>query len=158
MHNPEIEEACQHIETQFDEHTYQKTTFARLESNILFHLELPLMHKETRLFKSEFNSSALILYRWVRFKLNPVFEDMPEEISSYYNKLPGYNLKIVYKPEEMLYSMKINYIDSKSAGTMWHVHSSIALLEDQKLYFYHMTSRDMPRGMTQRSTFCKPSL
>ena len=36
----------------------------------------------------------------VRFKLNPVFEDMPEEISSYYNKLPGYNLKIVYKPEE----------------------------------------------------------
>ena len=157
VHNPEIEEACQHIETQFDEHTYQRTTFARLESNILFHLELPLMHKETRLFKSEFNSSALILYRWVRFKLNPVFEDMPEEISSYYNKLPGYNLKIVYKPEEMLYSMKINYIDSKSAGTMWHVHSSIALLEDQKLYFYHMTSRDMPRGMTQRSTFCKPS-
>ncbi len=157
VHNPEIEEACKHIETQFDEHTYQRTTFARLESNILFHLELPLMHKETRLFKSEFNSSALILYRWVRFKLNPVFEDMPEEISSYYNKLPGYNLKIVYKPEEMLYSMKINYIDSKSAGTMWHVHSSIALLEDQKLYFYHMTSRDMPRGMTQRSTFCKPS-
>lgn len=85
------------------------------------------------------------------------FEDMPEEISAYHNRLPGYGLTISYEPDKMSYSMKIQYIDCKSAGTLWHVHSSVALMEDGRLHFYHMTSRDMPRGAAHRSTFCKPS-
>jgi len=157
VHNPEIEEACRNIEIPPDERTYQKTTLSRLESNILFHLELPLLHKETRLFKSEFNSAATILYRWARFKLNPVFEDMPEELSSYHGKLPGYSLQILYEPDKMHYSMKINYIDSRLPGTLWHIHSLITRFDDGLLHFYHMTSRDMPREVAGRLTFCKPS-
>lgn len=157
VHDERIEEVCRNIQMPPDEHTYQKTTFARLESNILFHLELPLLHKETRMLKSEFNSASSILYRWARFKLNPVFEDMPEELSKYCNKLPGYSLQIVYEPEKLHYSMKICYIDSKSVGTLWHIHSSVALLDDGQLYFYHMTSRDMPRDRAGHSTFSKPS-
>ena len=157
VQNPEIAAACSNIEMPLDEHIYHKTTFARLESNILFHIELPLLHKETRLLKSEFNNAVSILYKWARFKCNPVFEDIPEELSSYNNKLPGYSLIISYMPENMSYTMKIQYIDCKSAGTLWHVHSSVALLDDGRLHFYHMTSRDMPRGSANRSTFCKPS-
>lgn len=157
VHNEKIEEICNNIQIPIDEHIYQKPKLARLESNILFHLELPILHKETRLLKSEFNNASTILYKWARFKLNPVFEDMPEDMSSYYNKLPGYSIKIVYEPEKMHYCMKICYIDSKCVGTLWHIHSSIALFNDGRLYFYHMTSRDMPRGGAGHYTFCKPS-
>ena len=157
VQDQEVAEACRHIEMPLDGHIYHKPAFARLESNILFHIELPLLHKETRLLKSEFNNAVTILYKWARFKCNPVFEDIPEELCSYHNRLPGYNLTISYIPEQMSYSMKIQYIDSKSAGTLWHVHSSVALMDDGQLHFYHMTSRDMPRGAAHRSTFCKPS-
>ncbi len=157
MQDQEIAEACRHIEMPIDGRIYHKPAFARLESNILFHIELPLLHKETRLLKSEFNNAVTILYKWARFKCNPVFEDIPEELSSYHNRLPGYNITISYIPEQMSYSMKIQYIDCKSAGTLWHVHSSVALMDDGRLHFYHMTSRDMPRGSANRSTFCKPS-
>lgn len=157
VHNSEIQKICRQIEAPHEEHTYQKTTFSRLESNILFHLELPLLHKETRKLQSEFNNASSILYKWARFKINPVFEDMPEEISAYNNKLPGYQLKIEYEPEKYLFNMKMHYIDSKAIGTLWHVHSSIALLDDNRLHFYHMTSRDIPKGVTHHSTFCKPS-
>ncbi|MCX4327328.1 MAG: hypothetical protein OSJ45_08530 [Lachnospiraceae bacterium] len=157
VQDQEIAEACRHIEMPIDGRIYHKPAFARLESNILFHIELPLLHKETRLLKSEFNNAVTILYKWARFKCNPVFEDIPEELSSYHNRLPGYNLTISYIPEQMSYSMKIQYIDCKSAGTLWHVHSSVALMDDGRLHFYHMTSRDMPRGSANRSTFCKPS-
>lgn len=157
VHNKEIAEILSHIEMPAEDHTYQKTALARLESNILFHLELPLLHKETRLLQSEFNNTASILYKWACFKFNPVFGDMPENMAAYHNKLPGYSIKIVYEPGEMHYSMKINYIDSRSVGTLWHVHSSVALFDDGKLHFYHMTSRDMPRGSAARPTFLKPS-
>ncbi len=157
VQNQEIAEVCRHIEMPLDEHIYHKTTFARLESNILFHIELPLLHKETRLLKSEFNNAVSIIYKWARFKFNPVFEDIPDEVTEYHNCLPGYSITISYLPEKLSYSMKIQYIDSKSTGTLWHIHSSVALLDDGKLHFYHMTSRDMPRGAAQRPTFSKPS-
>lgn len=157
VHNEQITAICNAITPVNDERTYQKNTLARLESNILFHLELPLLHKETRKLESEFNNAATILYKWARFKLNPVFEDMPAELSAYTNHLPGYQLKINYKPEKFAFTMKLHHIDSKSIGTLWHVHASIELLDDGQLHFYHMTSRDMPRGVSQRSTFNKPS-
>ncbi|MDY3854238.1 MAG: hypothetical protein SO170_04660 [Butyribacter sp.] len=157
VHNEQIAAVCDTIAPVKDERIYQKTTLARLESNILFHLELPLLHKETRKLSSEFNNAATILYKWARFKLNPVFEDMPGEVSSYINHLPGYQLKIVYSPENYKFLMKMHHIDSKSIGTLWHFHASIELLDDGQLHFYHMTSRDMPRGVSQRSTFNKPS-
>ena len=157
VHNDNIKAICDNFPSQYEEHSFQKTTFARLESNILFHLELPLLHKETRKIESEFNSAASIIFKWVRFKMNPVFEDMPSELSAYQNRLPGYQVKIEYQPDNLIFNMKMHYIDSKLIGTLWHVHTSVALLDDGKLHFYHMTSRDMPRGVTDRSTFLKPS-
>lgn len=157
VHNEEIAAICSSLAPARDDRVYQKNTLSRLESNILFHLELPLLHKESRQLEAEFNNAAIILYKWVRFKLNPVFEDIPVELSSYKNSLPGYHLKIKYHPDKLSFSMKLNYIDSKALGTLWHVHASIALMEDGRLHFYHMTSCDMPRGISQRSTFNKPS-
>ena len=157
VHNKEIAEICNSITEPSNENVYQKTTLSRLESNILFHLELPLLHKETRELKAEFNNAANIVYKWAKFKLNPVYEDMPDETSSYKNKLPGYSLKIKYDPDNLSISMKMNYIDAKLPGTLWHVHTSIARLDDGQLHLYHMTSRDMQRGATQKNTFLKPS-
>lgn len=157
IHDPQIAAICQNIPINQDERTYQKNTLARLESSILFHLERPLLHKNTRKLESEFYNAALIVYKWARFKLNPVFEDIPAELSTYRNHLPGYKLKIFYDEENLSFSMKMNYIDSQSIGTFWHVHTSIAKMDDGLLHFYHVTSRDVPRGISQRSTFTKPS-
>lgn len=134
-----------------DEKMRSRSHFARLDSAVLFHLETYLLHKEVRSLASEFTNASNIIYKWARFKLNPVFEDMPEELCSYQNKLPGYQLKIDYRPEDMTFSMKLNHIDSKQIGTLWHIHSSVAMLSDDKLHFYHMTSRDMPHGASTRS-------
>lgn len=158
VQNPDIAAICNELpNNRIEEPFYHRVPLSRLESNILFHLETPLLHKSTRGIKSEFNNSASILYRWVRFKFNPVFEDMPSEISSYENHLPGYDVKITYQPQKMVFTMKIHHIDSKLVGTLWHIDSSIQMLDDEKLYFYHMTSRDTPYGTAQRDNFSKPS-
>lgn len=89
--------------------------------------------------------------------MNPVFEDIPDATTSYKNKLPGYQLKINYDAKNMVFHVKISYIDSKHVGTLWHIHTSIAKLDDGRLHFYHMTSKDLPRGISQKDTFLKPS-
>lgn len=156
--DPEIASICKEIPIfRAEEHSFQRSILSRLESNTLFHLEVPLLHKPTRKIKSEFNNAASILYKWARFKLNPVFQDMPAEISSYNNRLPGYDVKITHQPEKFLFTMKIHHIDGKRIGTIWHMDSSIRMLEDGQLHFYHVTSRDTPYGVAQRDTFNKPS-
>ncbi|MCD7826792.1 MAG: hypothetical protein LUH14_12685 [Clostridiaceae bacterium] len=157
VHNEELAAICEEVSLSSIERSYQKSTLARLESNVLFHLELPLLHKETRSFQSEFHNAAAILYKWARFKLNPVFEYIPAELSNYDAILPGYQLKTSYDCENLSFSMKLQYIDSETPGTLWHVHSSLEYLEDGQLHFYHMTSRDMPKSVTQKTTFLKPS-
>lgn len=157
IHNPEITQLFENLPDQKDARIYQKQSFARLESHLLFHLELPLLHKETRSLETEFQHAAGIIYRWARFKVNPVFEDIPAEVSTYKNSLPGYQITIKYNPEQFSFSMKLHYIDSQSIGTLWHEHASIELWDDGKLHFYHITSRDVPRGVSQKSTFSRPA-
>lgn len=157
VHNEEIAAICDSLTPEKEERTYQKNRLARLESNMLFHLEQPLLHKETRKLETEFANAVNILYKWARFKLNPVFEDIPPEVTTYKNNLPGYQIKVKYQPEILSFSMKVHYIDSKSIGTLWHFHSSIEQMNDGKLHLYHITSRDMPRGLSTHSTFNKPS-
>ena len=157
VHNDEIAAICDNLAMEQEERPYQKIRLARLESSVLFHLEQPLLHREARKLEAEFTNAAGILYKWARFKFNSVFEDIPAEVSSYKNNLPGYQLKIIYQPEDMFFSMKLHHIDSKSMGTIWHFDSAIEPGEEGKLQFHHMTSRDMPRGLSAHSTFNRPS-
>ncbi len=158
VQNPEISAICDTIPFhRADDANYHRVALSRLESNTLFHLEIPILNKPTRSIKSEFNTSVSILYKWVRFKFNPVFEDIPSEVSSYENHLPGYDIKIVYHPEQLIFSMKVHHIDNKSVGTLWHIDSTIRTSDDEQLYFCHTTSRDTPYGTAQRDTFSKPS-
>lgn len=157
IHNEQLASICESLPAVQEERSYHKPIYTRLDSSVLFHLELPLLHKKTRSLESEFANSAYILYKWARFKCNSVFEDIPTDLCNYQSKLPGYQLTVDYQPEQMHFMMKIHYIDCQTVGTLWHVHSSISLFDDGKLHFYHMTSRDMPRGIVGRSTFVKPS-
>lgn len=157
VHNEELNAIFSSLPDAREERNYQKTIFQRLDSSVLFHLELPLLHKDTRTLESEFTNSACILFKWARFKFNSVFGDIPATLCSYRSKLPGYQICFDYQPEKLAFSMKIYYIDSKSIGTLWHIHSYITQLDDGRLHFYHMTSRDMPGGSSQHSTFVKPS-
>lgn len=157
VHNEELEKIIAGLPAVREERNYQKPVLQRLDSSVLFHLELPLLHKENRTLESEFTNGAYILFKWARFKFNSVFENIPADLCSYCNKLPGYQICFDYQPEKLSFSMKIYYVDSQSIGTLWHIHSYITRFDDGRLHFYHMTSRDMPSGISQRSTFVKPS-
>lgn len=156
--NPELIEICNEIQVAHSgDHTYQRITLAPLESNTLFHLQIPLLHKDSRNIESEFNNACSIVYKWARFRLNPVFQDMPPVLSSYRNQLPGYQAEIQYQPENLSFTLNIEHIDNRLPGTLWHIHTDIHLLEDGQLMFSHTTSLNTPRETTQRETFSKPS-
>lgn len=158
VNNPELTAICRDINVvRSEEHAFQRKTLAPLESNILFRLSAPLLHKPVRIFKSEFNNAATIMYKWARYKLNPVFHDIPPATSSYRNHLPGYYVEIICQPEEFLFTMKIEHIDSKLPGTLWHVDASIHRTADKQLEFSHITALHTPYGAAHRDTFSKPS-
>ena len=155
--NPEITDFFKHPGTSTHTKKHPQNVLARLENDILFHIKLPLLHKETRLLETEFFNAASIIYKWVRYKFNPVFGDFPVEPSSYRGKLPGYDVEISFVPELFSFSVKLEHIDSQSIGTLWHAHAYIKQEEDGSLSFYHVTSIDMPRGVSHRFTFIRPS-
>ena len=156
--NPEITAICQdiHIMTSA-EHTFQRTTLAPLDCSTLFQLEIPLLHKAVRKIESEFNNAASIIYKWARFKLNPVFQDMPAELSTYCCHLPGYHADIQCQPERFLFTMTVEYIDRKVPGTLRQIHTAIRQSGEEQLMFSHRTIRYSPHGATQQETFSKPS-
>ena len=157
VHNPEIAEICDSLTPAADDRYYQKNTLSRLDTHTLFQLELPLLHRENRELKVEFLLAAAILYKWARFKMNPVFENIPTEPCSYSSILPGYEFSVKYEPEHLMLSVKIDYIDSQSPGTIWHIYATIGLSEAGTLSFSHLTRRNMPRGISQPTTFARPS-
>lgn len=157
VHNGEIAEICNRLPAVREERTWSKTVFSKLDTSVLFQLKTPLLHRETRTLESEFSSAADIVYAWVRFKLTPVFENIPEKICPYENNVPGYDLRVEYKPENMKFTMQLNHIDNLQVGTLWHIHTAITRKDDGKLHFYHRTTRDMPHGISHQLTFSKPS-
>lgn len=158
VHNPELTSICEDIGIgRSGEPAYQRISLAPLESNILFQLDIPLLHKESRDIKSEFNNSSSIMYKWVRYKFSHVFPEMPAEISTYHGHLPGYDANITWQPEELFYHMKLEYIDCSMPGALWNMDASIRQTGNGQLNFTHVTSRNTPYGAAQRETFSKPS-
>lgn len=156
--NPELTEICNEIQvSRSGERTFQRITLAPLEANTLFRLETPLLHKDSRNINSEFNNACSTIYKWARFKLNPVFQDMPPALSSYQNNLPGYQTEIIFQPEDLRFALEIEYIDGRLPGTLWNIHTSIHRQEDGQLIFSHVTCLNTSQGVTQRETFSKPS-
>lgn len=157
VHNRQITDICETLPLYSTEHAFQKAPLQRLDTGILFQLAVPLLHKSTRLLSSEFNNAASILYKWVRFKFNAVFPDMPSELCTYRNSIPGYDAKLQYEPENLCFNMKLQYIDAQSTGTIHQMNTSIHLSEEGSLYFRHITMCHTPHGFTQKETFRKPS-
>lgn len=157
IHNGELSEICDRLPAVKDERSWSKTVFSKLDTSVLFHLEIPLLHKDTRTLEAEFCNAAGIVYAWVRFKLKPVFESIPDKVCSYENTVPGYDLHVEYIPESMRFTMQLNHIDSLQVGTLWHIHTAITSGDDGKLHFSHRTTRDMPHGSSHQLTFSKPS-
>lgn len=155
--NPKITEIFNHLESRQEKKNHARTVLSRLENDILFHIKLPLIHNPNRRIAAEFYKASSILYKWARYKFNPVFGDLPPKPSSYSGKLPGYEIEICLETETLFFSMKLDYIDPTIPGTIWHAHAYIKQEEEDKLSFYHVTSIDIPRGVSHRFTFKRPA-
>ncbi len=155
--DPQISEICSSLSAlPSNGPAHSKNTFARLDTNTLFHLDIPLLHKSSRMIESEFNNACGIIFRWARFRLNPVFEDIPAEICSYENSLPGYHLKTEFQPDIFTFNMTMSYIDTRSPGTLWHIDTSICKTKKEELLFHHRTTQNTPHGSARRDTYSKP--
>ena len=131
-----------------------------LDSNTLFHLEIPLLHKPVRDIKTEFNNAAHIIYRWVRYKLSNIFPELPPEAETLHYHLPGYDVTSAWEPENFIFTVEFSYIDDKMPGTLWHITASLQGApadNSQPLLFQHKTTLYTPTTALHRETFSKPS-
>ncbi len=144
------------IEQERQTSSYAVTPLAPLQSEVLFHIDLPILHKESRNLESEFHNAISSIYKWVRFKVNPIFKNMPEEPCAYSNNMPGYYFTAEYNPEHFYFETNWHYMDNQSVGTLWHLNTIVSRTEDGNLHLYHHTSRHMPKGVTNNITFSKP--
>lgn len=73
--------------------------------------------------KHTFEKAAKIIYSWVRDKFNPVFGNIPKDLSSIDLKDNGYSVKVDYEEE----SIKIDtlHIDDDVAGRMWNTRARL---------------------------------
>lgn len=158
VNNPQISEICSDLSLQSSyEPAHVKNTLAPLDTNTLFHLEVPLLHKDSRVIESEFNNACAIIFRWIRFRLNPVFQDMPSEVSSYRNTVPGYELNIDFQPDKLAFNMTVSYIDTRLPATFWHMETSVQRCSDDQLFFSHRTTQHTPHGAARQDTHSKPA-
>ena len=155
-----------HITDYYNEHdplaaktpSLPRRALTPLEENTLFHLDIPLLHKDIRDIKTEFNNASHIIYRWIRYKLNSVFPEMPSEIETLALQQPGYHVKCAWKPEQFIFDADLSYIDDTMPGTLWHINVSISHSTGQHpLIFHHKTTLHTPTTAIQRETFNKPS-
>ncbi len=134
-----------------------RVMLAPLESRTLFHLEIPLLHKNTRQIKSEFNMSARIVYRWARYKLSTIFPELPLEAAEVESHLPGYDLLFSWKPEQLSFQLAMSYIDNAVPGTLWHIEACVKPIAPEQLLFHHRTTLFSPSPAVQHETFARPN-
>lgn len=66
-----------------------------------------------------YRKASSYIWSWVHSRFSEVFDDLPEEISSYYGILPGYRVEVTYKPQELYFREETSHLDSKIANRLW---------------------------------------
>lgn len=129
-----------------------------LDSNTLFHLDIPLLHKPVRDVRTEFHNASHIIYRWIRYKLSHVFPELPAELETLSMHLPGYDFQCFWQPDDFLFTAEFSYIDDQMPGTLWHITASVTSPDHgSSLMFHHHTRLHTPTTALHRESFSKPS-
>lgn len=71
------------------------------------------------------------IYKWMRNKFRPIFDDIPENCCCYENMVPGYQVRFMVAQDELKLSMRISHIAQDVGTRMWNTEVDINPNEDR---------------------------
>ena len=75
--------------------------------------------------EESFDKASSYIYSWVKSRLHEVFPDLPENISSYDNDVPGYRIILNYDRDKLFFSEMTTHPDSNVANRIWISNAKI---------------------------------
>lgn len=81
-----------------------------------------------------FDAAASYMYSWVKARMGEVFLDLPEEVSSYDNEVPGYRILLRYDREKMSFSEMTTHPDLTAASRIWVSNASVEKKGDKLVF------------------------
>ncbi|MBR3832850.1 MAG: hypothetical protein IKJ73_00880 [Lachnospiraceae bacterium] len=77
-----------------------------------------------------FRELPAYIYKWMRAKFRPVFQDIPEEFCDYENMSPGYQISFKASPNEFTLNMSIMHLAQDVGARMWGTEVEIKPHQD----------------------------
>lgn len=81
-----------------------------------------------------FRKATGYIYSWVHSRFADVYPDLPENVTSYSGRFPGYSVDVVYDPEKLIFSESTSHLDSKISSRVW-ISNAIVKKENDRLLF-----------------------
>ena len=75
--------------------------------------------------EESFDKASSYIYSWVKSRLHEVFPDLPENVSSYDNDVPGYRIMLNYDRDKLFFSEMTTHPDSNVANRLWISNAKI---------------------------------
>ena len=98
--------------------------------NRAFQMSVQLVVKNTIFGTVKYNST--VIYNWIRNKF--VNLQVPDDIRSYEKNRMGYEISVIYKPEEPYFCMKVSHPDSSIPGRIWTTEAEIIVVDEKVLF------------------------
>lgn len=98
--------------------------------NRAFQMSVQLVVKNTIFGTVKYNST--VIYNWTRNKFANL--QMPENIRSYEKNRMGYDVNVIYKPEEPYFCLKASHPDSSVPGRIWTTEAEIIVISEKVLF------------------------
>lgn len=98
--------------------------------NRAFQMSVQLVVKNTIFGTVKYNSA--MIYNWTRNKF--VNMQMPESIRSYEKSRMGYDVNIIYKPEDTYFCLKASHPDESVPGRIWTIEAEIIVVDEKALF------------------------
>lgn len=98
--------------------------------NRAFQMSAQLIVNNTIFGTVKYNST--IVYNWTKNKFANL--QIPESIRSYEKNRTGYDVSIIYKPEEPYFCLKASHPDSSVPGRIWTIEAEIIVVDGRVLF------------------------
>lgn len=121
--------------------------------NRAFQMSVQLIVKNTIFGTVKYNST--VIYNWTRNKFANL--QMPESIRSYEKNRTGYDVSIIYKPEEPYFCLKASHPDSSIPGRIWTIEAEIIVIDEKVLFGVKLSYSTPVNSNTGDAGFSMPT-
>lgn len=102
-----------------------------MKSHVVFSAKTGIVHCKKDRYKV-FEKAAGYIYDWIKLKYSNIFPEMSKSIKSYFREENGFQVGVLYKPQESFFAMSVFHPGINVPGRMWHTEAAI-VVENEKL-------------------------